>query len=582
VIGEIIGNFEVVSRLGEGGMGEIWLAEQRSVRTKVAIKLLRAAISMEQSHVRRFFNEAVAAGKIHHPGVVRIFDVGFHADGQAYLVMEYLEGETLAQRVQRKRRLPIAQVVDIGRQIASVLEATHAANITHRDLKPDNIFLTPDAELPSGERVKVLDFGIAKLGDSVGVTSSQSALGTPLYMSPEQWRNPTKADSRSDVYSLGCVVFEMLCGRPPFQASSLGEACTKHLSQPPPVPHTIVSDLPVGFDDLVLRMLKKKPASRPTIREITDALATIAEAVPAERARASAPSVPPPAPSNEPADPHASTLATGVGSEPSPAAVTARTPRTRVVPVLIGLATVGAAAAVIALRPSERVAESPPALAVKAPPERRLDQVVTASEARPPLVSSKSLVRIGGSTPQPRTNVQLTYCIDIAGTVTSIDIPEDVAPDVANDVRKQVAAWRHEPFKRAGKATPVCAMTMLLARPPPRPTTAVAAQVDAHVAAPTPAPAPPTAPELPAGPDSAAIAAGLAAVKPQIQSCGTSFNASGRIVIHFEVDAAGRVSTVNLEHANIALRNCLRNAIANARFAPTREGGVVDYPITFH
>src|SRR5689334_1240848 len=203
-------------------MGEVWLAEQQSIKTKVAIKLLRDDVSADVSHVQRFFNEAVAVSQIRHAGIVKIFDVG-RVDGRAYLVMELLEGETLTRRIARARRLPLREVCDVGRQVAGVLDATHAAGIIHRDLKPDNVFLVPDAELPSGERAKVLDFGIAKLG-TVGITStSVGSMGTPLYMSPEQWRSVAKVDGRTDAYSLGCVVFEMACGRPPFLAESMGE-----------------------------------------------------------------------------------------------------------------------------------------------------------------------------------------------------------------------------------------------------------------------------------------------------------------------------------------------------------------------
>ena len=174
-IGETFGNFRLVSRLGRGGMGEVFLAEQQSIGTRVAVKVLQAEISEDKDHVQRFFNEARAVSRIQHAGIVKIFDVGYHTQsGQAYLVMEYLEGESLGRRI-RRAPLSLAQVVDVGRQIASVLEATHAAGITHRDLKPDNIYLVPDRELASKERVKVLDFGIAKLSGTLAGASRSAA-----------------------------------------------------------------------------------------------------------------------------------------------------------------------------------------------------------------------------------------------------------------------------------------------------------------------------------------------------------------------------------------------------------------------
>src|SRR5687767_7527338 len=191
VIGERIGNFRIVSRLGAGGMGEVFVAENEQIHTKVAIKMLLPHISAHKEYVQRFFNEAIASSKIQHAGVTKIFDVGFHGE-RAYLVMEYLEGETLAARIHRLGQLPIEQVSDIGRQIAGVLDAVHKAGITHRDLKPDNVFIVPDAELARGERVKVLDFGIAKLTGASGMgltNTSVSSMGTPHYMSPEQWKS---------------------------------------------------------------------------------------------------------------------------------------------------------------------------------------------------------------------------------------------------------------------------------------------------------------------------------------------------------------------------------------------------------
>ncbi|MCW5806628.1 MAG: serine/threonine protein kinase, partial [Deltaproteobacteria bacterium] len=276
MIGESVGNFEIVAQLGQGGMGEVWLAEQKSIKTRVAIKVLRSEISKDVAHVDRFFGEAVAVSKIRHAGIVKIFDCGYHTQGQAYLVMELLEGETLTNRIRRVGRLPLAEVCDLGRQIASVLDATHAAGVTHRDLKPDNVFLVPDAELASGERVKILDFGIAKLTGRVNVTATAAgAMGTPQYMSPEQWKSAAKADHRTDAYSLGCVVFEMMTGRPPFLAESIGEACAKHLSEAPPLTSSLVSETPFALDELIARLLDKEAANRPTMREAMAAFGAI-------------------------------------------------------------------------------------------------------------------------------------------------------------------------------------------------------------------------------------------------------------------------------------------------------------------
>ncbi len=290
MIGETIGHFRIVARIGRGGMGEVWLAQQQSVGTKVAIKMLRAEISEDQTQIERFFNEARAVSTIRHAGIVKIFDVGVHA-GRAYLVMEYLEGESLGTRLRRLGRLGASSVAEIARQTASVLDATHSAAIIHRDLKPDNLFLTADHELASRERVKVLDFGIAKL---LGTTSpgTHGTMGTPAYMAPEQWGDAASVDWRADAYSLGCLAFEMACGRPPFIATTFAEACAKHLGEQPPSARSFVPELPVALDELFARLLAKRPGDRATsMAEIQRELAAIAATLPP--AVAIAPTLPP-------------------------------------------------------------------------------------------------------------------------------------------------------------------------------------------------------------------------------------------------------------------------------------------------
>jgi serine/threonine-protein kinase len=264
VIGDVIGNFQLLSRLGRGGMGEVFLAEHTGIQTRVAVKVLHPEISRDHDHVQRFFNEAKIVGRIKHAGIVKIFDVGFH-DEHAYLIMELLEGESLAKRLERVGRLPASPLSDIGRQIASVLDATHRAGITHRDLKPDNIFLVTDEERASGERVKILDFGIAKLTGTLAGSAPKThgTMGTPTYMAPEQWGDSAKVDWRADVYSLGCVAFEMACGRPPFIAHNIAEAYTKHLTEPPPPVAGFAPDMPPAFDLLIAHLLAKKPDDRP-------------------------------------------------------------------------------------------------------------------------------------------------------------------------------------------------------------------------------------------------------------------------------------------------------------------------------
>ncbi|MBA2540476.1 MAG: protein kinase, partial [Deltaproteobacteria bacterium] len=269
MLGETIKDFTITGQLGRGGMGEVFVAEQRIVKTKVAIKMLQPQISAEKAHVDRFFNEAIAVSKIKHAGIVKIFDVGFH-EGRAYLVMEFLDGETLSSRL--RQGVPFAKALDLARQVTSILDATHAAGIIHRDLKPDNVFVVSDAEL--GERVRILDFGIAKLGD-VQATAASMSMGTPAYMPPELWKDAATSGPATDVYALGCVLFELCCGRPPFIVTAVSEACGRHLSEIPPRVRSLRPELPAALDDLIAAMLEKEQPARPTTKAIAAALAAM-------------------------------------------------------------------------------------------------------------------------------------------------------------------------------------------------------------------------------------------------------------------------------------------------------------------
>ncbi|HEY0708164.1 MAG TPA: serine/threonine-protein kinase, partial [Polyangia bacterium] len=220
VIGQNLNNYEIKAEIGRGGMGTVYVAEHSFMGRKAAVKILKDSYLTDESIVARFMNEARAANAIHHPNIIDIIDVGRLPDGRPYLMMEFLEGETLATRL-NQGPLSIQETLQIVRQTAFALKATHDVGIVHRDLKPENIFLCPERDGPSELRVKVLDFGIAKLcGEFSGNTpqTTGAILGTPLYMSPEQCRsgagNPI--DHRTDIYALGAICYEMLTGRAPF------------------------------------------------------------------------------------------------------------------------------------------------------------------------------------------------------------------------------------------------------------------------------------------------------------------------------------------------------------------------------
>ena len=212
-----IGKYRVIRKLGEGGMGAVYLAEHALLRRKAAVKILHASFTQREDMVERFFNEARASTSIADPGIVQIFDFGYHGT-MAYIVMEYLEGESLDARLKRLGKLDLPDVLRLARQMSLSLYAAHKQGVVHRDLKPENVFIVNDPEVAGGERTKILDFGIAKLTDTEQSrvrTQTGLMMGTPVYMSPEQCRGAGTLDHRADIYSLGCVIFHLLAGRPP-------------------------------------------------------------------------------------------------------------------------------------------------------------------------------------------------------------------------------------------------------------------------------------------------------------------------------------------------------------------------------
>ncbi len=265
MVGETVGSYRIVAHLGRGGMGEVFLAEHALIGRRAAVKVLRPSLSANPELVARFFNEARAAARLRHPGLVDVFDFGHHASGSAFLVMELLEGEKLSERL-RRGPLPYDLLVAVARQIAAAIGVAHANGIVHRDLKPDNLFLVRDDDLPFGVRVKVVDFGIAKLAGeaAAGVETGPSVLlGTPVYMSPEQCRGAGGVDQRADVYALGCILFQMVTGRPPFVAAAVGDLIAAHLTSTAPRASALAATVEPALEALIARCLAKAPAERP-------------------------------------------------------------------------------------------------------------------------------------------------------------------------------------------------------------------------------------------------------------------------------------------------------------------------------
>jgi serine/threonine protein kinase len=289
-VGDVVGNYRITRVLGEGGMGVVYLGTHTLIGREAAIKVLLPSLSNKQEVVQRFFNEAKTTTSIKHPGIVEIYDFGYSDEGHAYIVMERLEGETLGARIRRLGKLSPEQSLGLLSQITRALGAAHKLGVVHRDLKPENIYIVADPEVASGERAKILDFGIAKLRNAghVGIrTASGQVMGPPGYMAPEQCLGASEVDPRADLYALGCILFHMLCGRPPFEGPSFADIVAAHVGKEPRLPSSLVSGLPPSIDHLTRRLLEKSPEARP---QSTDALLELLDAgSPGRRPAASAP-----------------------------------------------------------------------------------------------------------------------------------------------------------------------------------------------------------------------------------------------------------------------------------------------------
>jgi serine/threonine-protein kinase len=275
--GTLVGDFRVERLLGEGGSATVYAATHQHIGKKAAIKVLKQDLNRHPIAVERMVAEARAVNRIAHPNVVDIFAWGQLPDGRTYLVMEWLQGDSLESALVERELAP-QEIVEILTALCDALEAVHEAGVIHRDLKPANVFLqTVKGRSP---QVKLLDFGIAKLEEDAGRTKTRTGwlLGTPEYLAPEQARGQS-VEPRTDIYALGVTAYEMFVGQRPFSAECPIDLINQHLCAPPPSPRSIRPDLPLAVENLLLWMLTKEIDHRPTLAQVRERLGTLRDLV---------------------------------------------------------------------------------------------------------------------------------------------------------------------------------------------------------------------------------------------------------------------------------------------------------------
>ncbi len=402
-----LGRYEILGELGRGAMGVVYRARDPIIDRVVALKTIDHALTGAAlaSFEARFFQEARSAGRLNHPNIVTIYDAG-KADGVAYIAMEYLEGTSLREVLDEHPPLSVPRILETVAQVARGLAYAHENGVVHRDIKPANIIVLRN------RRPKITDFGIARLGEADGVGSERA--GSPKYMSPEQIRGDVTLDGRSDVFSLGTVLYEMLTGKAPFNGETVTEIMQAVLEHTPPVPSVVDAHVPPELDGVVMRMLAQRPDDRyPSarslfreLRRVDENFAARAAEAPAAPARAEPDVLVPSAPSRPPGAGDA-TLVIGSGRPPRPqwqrvavlGAVAIAITTAAMIPLKLQYndanATRGAASgppAVVAAAP----APEPPAAAPVEPPPAPVE-----TAPPPPAPAKKAAARPAKKAPEP-------------------------------------------------------------------------------------------------------------------------------------------------------------------------------------
>ena len=469
--GMAVGEYRIDKKIGEGGMGAVYSATHPMIGKRAAIKVISAALGGDASCVNRFVQEARSVNQIGHPNIVDVFSFGELPDGRNYFVMEYLQGESLADRLQ-KAPMPLGEAIEILDQVADALEAAHEKMIVHRDLKPDNVYL---AAVRGGRTlVKLLDFGIAKLstpdsegsGGGIQKTRTGMMMGTPGYLSPEQARGKN-VDHRTDIYALGCMVFEIVCGRLPFVADNAMDIVLAHMTEEPVRASTLWPEIPAALDDLIAGMLQKDPNARPTLPQaralfselVTSGLVTLKGGTGIAFGSGMSRPQTPAAGLTRPKQ----TLAAGTQpaktapelpavAEPAPAPAKKKTGM--IAAVIAGVVLVGGAGAFFAMKGGDK---SPA-------PQKPADPPVAAAAPTPP--PPTPVVETPPPPKQPEVAKVVPATVDVAINVDGATVMLDNKPvvvagktakasiDVAGDHQLTVNATGYEPFEKTVTTTP--------------------------------------------------------------------------------------------------------------------------------
>ena len=278
-LGQVIdGKYRIVQLLGKGGMGSVYAGEHLIIGRRVAVKVLHSGVGSDAEAVARFEREAQAAGRIGNDHILEILDFGSLPDGSRYMVCEYLDGETLASRIQREQRIQPPALVTIARQLLNGLDSAHAAGVVHRDLKPENVFLLRH-KAGWADFVKIIDFGVSKFqpltaSEGMRMTATGMVMGTPCYLSPEQARGSRDVDQRSDIYAVGVMLYEAVTGRLPFDAENFNDLLFKIVLETPPAAHEVLPDLDRDFSRIIAKAMARDAGERfQSAAEFADTLA---------------------------------------------------------------------------------------------------------------------------------------------------------------------------------------------------------------------------------------------------------------------------------------------------------------------